>query len=225
MSRKQLLISTLLILIFQVVPDILAEEPNLLIVNIWCELEPMIAVEEEYPLSREEAYKRILSEARAVLSGMIYGFEFSYTPSDRQRKISEDFRLLPIAEIKWGDKNLKILDTVERDKKLFARVHYRLRDFQGDRREAWSSNTIPLVSGSGEGNLFKGTGEKKSSLSEAIKNAIRNHLRPVIFNKPREIIGAVLIWEEPQTIIKAGSYLTRVNIKLRIKEITPYRIF
>ncbi len=205
-----------------------AGESELLVLHTWCELEPMIVTEledGEYPIPREEAYRRILKEAQAIFSAMIYGFEFTYTPYDKKRNIPEIFELKPAAELIWGDSNVRIVDLEERNKKLFAKIHYGLEDFQRARRQAWSSNSIPMARGRGEANLFKGTDEKRRALHEAVKNAIRNHLRPILFNKPREITGKIIIWEEPTTIIKSGSYLTVVSIKLQVKKIIPYRIF
>ena len=202
-----------------------AGESDILVLHPWCELEPMIATEEEYPLPREEAYRRILKEAQDIFSAMIYGFEFVYTPYDKRRNIPETFELKPSAELIWGDSNVRIVDLEEQNKKLFAGIHYELEGFQRLRRHAWSSNSIPLARGRGEANLFKGTDEKRESLREAIKNAIRNHLHPILFNKPREVTGEILIWEEPKTIIKSGSYITTVAVKLRVKKVMPYRIF
>ncbi len=193
--------------------------------RLWCELEPMIAEDEEYPLPREEAHRRILEEARQLLSAMIYGYAFTYVPADTERRISESLELRVTAEIPWGDPHLQVLDLETRDKRLFARVEYLLRDYQLARREAWSSNILPLATGRGEGDLFGGVSEKQQSLKDAIRNAIRGHLRPVLFNKPREVNGELLLWQEPTTIIASGSYLTEISVKLKVDEVRAYSIF
>jgi hypothetical protein len=193
--------------------------------HLWCELEPMIAEEEEYPLRREEAYRRILEEARRLLSAMIYGVKFSYVPADSQRSISENLTLSTVAEIPWGDPQLQVLELETRDKRLYARVEYRLRDYQHARREAWSSNILPLAAGRGAGDLFGGVSEKQRSLEDAMRMAIRNHLRPILFNKPREVNGELMIWREPATVISSGSYLTEVQVKLKVEEVRAYGIF
>ncbi|MFQ3621364.1 MAG: hypothetical protein SNJ78_10540, partial [Spirochaetales bacterium] len=46
-------------------------------------------------IEKEELYERILEEARYVFSGMVYGFVFSYTPSDKARRVEEEFLLEP----------------------------------------------------------------------------------------------------------------------------------
>ncbi len=200
---------------------------ELLDLSVWCELEPMAEDTGGSPLSREEARKRLLEEARFLISGMIYGMEFTYTPYDKSRHVAEFMELKPVAEIPWGDANLRIVSAEERNRRLFARLRYQLLDFQEARRKAWQSNTIPESTGDGEASLFihSGLPGKKLALQEAAKNAIRSYLRPRIFNKPREINGTFLIWEAPSTISKSGQYLTRVKIKLNIEEVRPYGLF
>ncbi|MBN1797042.1 MAG: hypothetical protein JW822_00580 [Spirochaetales bacterium] len=199
---------------------------ELLTIDVWCELEPPVREQDtEYPLSKKQAATHILNEARFIFSGMIYGFDFSYVPFDKSRNTQEQFILTPIAEIPWGDKNLKIIDVEQRNKKLFAKVQYELEDFQINRRGAWLSNTIPSATGSGEGNLFRSYTEKKTSYEQAIKNAIRNLLRPQYFNKPRQIIGQALIEEAPDIFISSGTYVSKLRVKLKIQEVIPYSVF
>ncbi len=194
---------------------------------LWCELEPMVQENEEYPLSTEAAQKRILEEAREILSGMIYGFRFSYTPADENRQIEEQFILTPVAEILWGDPNLEIMDAYRKDSFLFVKVYYDLQDFQSARRRAWSSNAVDTSSGLGRHSIFTlpSPEGKRLALQEAMKNALRNHLRPIHFNKPREISGELVIWAAPRTVIQSGSYATELDVKLQVKEIRSYSLF
>ncbi len=197
-----------------------------IILNIWYNLEPMVYPKgSEYPIPKEKAIKSLLKEARIILSGMVYGYTFTYTPPDSARKIKEYFQLKPIAEIKWGDKNLTIVSTRVERKRLYTKLAYTLTEYQKLRLTGWASSKIVQSSGIGKGNLFKGQSERITSFKNAIKEAIRNYLRPRILNKPREITGEVIIRESPYLIVREGNYITNVKIKLRIKEIVPYRIF
>ena len=200
---------------------------NPLSLRIWCELEPMVQENEDYPLSTEEAQRRALEEARAILSGMIYGYRFRYTPGDSVRKIEEEFFLTPVAEILWGDPNMRIADAWVKDSMLFLKVTYELEDFQAARRRAWSSNSVEASSGVGSYSVFTATSPegKRNALQDALKNAVREALRPVVFNKPREITGEILIWNEPHAVIQSGTYTTQADVKLRVKEIRSYSLF
>lgn len=195
--------------------------------EVWCELEPMIQEGEDFPLSPQAARQQVLDEARGLLSAMIYGASFTYVPADAQRKTAEEFRLAPLAEVAWGDRRLRITEADLRGDRLYARVRYELADFQDARRRAWESNLIPTSSGLGRTSLFTASPPegKRRSLQEALKDAVRNHLRPVLFNKPREVRGELLLWEPPRTLIDAGDYLTTLTVKLRVTEVRPYSLF
>jgi hypothetical protein len=202
-------------------------QADLISLRLWCELEPMVQENEEYPLSTEAARRRGLEEARLILSAMIYGFHFRYTPADRLRQIEEEFTLIPVAEIPWGDPNMRVTDAYVEDSLLFLKIQYRLQEFQFARRRAWASNSVQAGSGVGSHSVFTSPSPegKRQAFEEAMKNAVREALTPVHFNKPREVTGEILLWSEPQTIIQSGAYTTRVDVKLRIKEIRPYSLF
>jgi hypothetical protein len=199
---------------------------DLLYIDVWCELEPFAGEKDtEYPLTKKQAALQILEEARFIISGMIYGFNFSYIPQDKKRHVAERFDLSPVARIIPGDTHLKIISTEQQDKMLFTKIEYRPADFQITRRTAWLSNAIPSSEGKGEGDLFKGYHQKITSYEQAIKNAIRNLLRPRYFNKPRRITGQALIEEAPQIFIASGKYVSLVKVKLKIREVLPYTVF
>jgi hypothetical protein len=199
---------------------------ELLTIEVWCELEPPVREQDtDYPLSKSKAAEQILTEARFIISGMIYGFDFSYVPLDKKRNVPEQFEITPIAQIPWGDKNLEIIDAEQRERKLYTKVQYTLAEFQMSRRNAWLSNAIPSAMGSGQGNLFRSFSEKITSYEQAIKNAIRNLLKPQHFNKPRQIRGQALIEEAPHIYITSGTYVSQLKVKLQISEIVPYSVF
>jgi hypothetical protein len=192
----------------------------------WCDLEPFVRVgTDEYPLSRELAARRILEEGRVVFSAMVYGYTFVYTPSDAARKVEELFELTPVAEVPWGSARLAVGETMVESRRLFSRLSYTLSAAEAQRRASWASSAIPQSTGSGEGSLFGGYTEKLTALRNAMKEAVREHLRTRILNKPREIRGDLVLWEDPQTIVRAGVYTATAKVKLRVREVVPYRIF
>jgi hypothetical protein len=195
-------------------------------IEIWCELEPMVDDKETHsPLTEEESYKLIFEEARFILSGMIYGFQFTYIPSDKTRGVEEFFEVTPIAEIPWSDKNLRLIHREISENRLYGRFTYELEPFQESRLKSWQTLTIPSAMGKGEGKINRGMREKKTAAFQAIKDAIRNFLRPRILNKPREIKGEAIFLECPESIIRAGNYSTTVKVKIDIKKVVPYTIY
>jgi len=196
-----------------------------LFVDAWCELEPFVRLGDDYPLSREKASAILLEEARYAISGMIYGFSFSYTPSDEARRVEDRFELKPLAEIPWSSPRLAVLDMGKEERRMTARFSYSLTDQEAARRASWGSNTVPLATGSGEASVMGGPGERLTAIREAVKDAVREHLRSRLYNKPREVTGEVLLWEGPETGIRSGSYVTRVKVRLLLDEIVPYRFY
>lgn len=176
-------------------------------------------------ISQEEAIRRTLEEARLVLSGMIYGFEVRYTPSDRAREVEEELDIKALAKIPPGDPALRILKVRTTDNKYFVHMRYNLADFQQRRLQAWGSNTLSVAAGRGTAPLNDGYQAKFESFNQAIKNALRAYLRPRYKNKPSRIQAAVSLQEPPYTVIDAGGYHSKVRIKIDIREIQPYSAY
>ena len=197
-----------------------------LYVRPWCEIEPFVRVgSDEYPLSEEAAARRVLEEGRTLFSAMVYGYTFIYTPSDASRRVDESFQLTPVADIPWGVGEVRVIETTTEEDKFSARLALSLPDAEVRRRESWGSAGVDAAMGTGEASLFGGHSAKIEALANAIKNAVRNHLSTRVLNKPREIRGEVVLWEDPRTVIRAGGYVTTAKVRLRITEIVPYRIF
>ena len=193
--------------------------------EFWVELDPFIQTEERYPLSTEDAHRRVLEEAQYVFSGVIYGFTFVYTPSDAVRQVEEIFTLEQVATIPWGDPSLSIVETRVHENLLFAHIRY----FPSEHQTRWlrmmESNIHHTSSGRGGASMFLGVGGKFDAIAEATKEAIREHLRPRIYNKPKEVRGKVVFTESPYIIIDAGRYEAKVSVRIDVDEIIPYRIF
>jgi hypothetical protein len=193
---------------------------------VWCELEPLTTESLDGTfIPRTEAAKRILEETRLLVSAMIYGFEFTYVPSDAKRSVTEEFELVPIKEIPWGDNRLVIVQSDVKGNLLYATVSYTLDDFQAARVAAWKSAAIPTDAGMGEASVFKGYTERLVSFKNSIREAVRNYMRERLFNKPREITGEVLLSKSPSVMIKSGNYVYTSNVKIKIKKIHPYVVF
>lgn len=176
--------------------------------------------------TKEELFHKILEEARYVLSGMVYGFTFSYTPYDRSRKVEEEFLLEPYQWIQRGDPNLSVEAVRVEGTRVYVRVRYALRDFQ----EAWyqglRSNVMPAVSGFGEAPFYQGPEGRMKAVQEGIKNAIREYARTVMYNKPQNLKGLVVLDAAPRMMMDSGLYKAVVNRAiLRLEEVKRYRMY
>jgi hypothetical protein len=197
-----------------------------LMLRPWVELEPLVRIDpEEYPIPLEKAEKKLLDEGRILVSGMVYGWSFTYTPGDTARRVSESFLLSPLSEVPWGSARFVVRETETIDKRLFARISYTLSEDEALRRAAWESNTAILSTGMGKAEIVRGPRAKTAALQDAVRDAIRLGLHTRYLNKPREITGEVVLWDDPRTTVRSGAYTTVAKVKLLVREVIPYRIF
>jgi len=198
---------------------------NRLFSRPWAELEPIVRIEPEYPIPLEKAGQWVLEEARTLLAGMVYGWSFVWTPGDLSRKVEDRFELAPVAEIPWGSERLVVRQTQVEATRLFAQVSYTMDAAEQLRRESWEGAVVDAATGAGKASTMKGRGAKLEALANAIKDAVRNRLHTRILNKPREIRGEVVLWDDPQVWVGQGAYHAMARIRLRVTDIVPYRIF
>ncbi len=197
-----------------------------LFVRPWVELEPVVRIDAgQYPVPVDKAEKTVLEEARVMLSGMVYGWTFDYTPANSARSVSESFSLTPIAQIPWGSRRLRILETQVEDEKLWARASYSMDDSEAARRTSWESVTTLLSQGQGKADVMKGPEAKSLSFQDAVRDAIRLALHGAYVNAPRQIQGDVVLWDDPQTTVRSGMYRTAVTVRILVRQVVPYRIF
>lgn len=167
----------------------------------------------------------ILDEIHYILSGMIFGFSFEYTPSDLARGIDEIFTVAPVAQITRGNPSLKITEASIEGNRYTVRFRYTLGPDEIRWKKRLQSNDIPLAAGIGEGNYMAGFEGKKEALNESVKESVRSYLRPIVYNKPRRITGELILAELPYTVVKAGKFMTSIRIFLKIEKIEPYAVY
>jgi hypothetical protein len=189
--------------------------------EFWAELQPLVP-QGEQTVSMDTAVKRILEEGRYVFSGMIFGFSFSYVPSDRSRNIGEEFELEPVFQIPPGDPCLFVYQTRREGSRVYARLRYRLRDFQEDWYQGTLSNLMRSSAGSGESSCFAGYEEKMTAIRNSVKSAVREYARTRIDNKPRKVTGTVFLDGAPRIEIQSGSFKALSAVRLMIDDVISY---
>jgi hypothetical protein len=207
-------------------PRLYADNPDRLFTRPWTELEPLVRIEPgPYPIPVDVAEKTLLEQARVLMSGMVYGWTFSYTPGDKARRVQESFALAPVAQILWGNPRLRVIETEVSNMRLWGRISYALDDEEMRRRAAWDSNVAAVSTGQGTAALQHGAGARREALESAIRDAIRRSLDTRYLNKPREITGEVVLWTDPSVVVRSGTYTTTATVKLLVRDLIPYRIF
>jgi len=172
--------------------------------------------------SEFEVEEEFINDIIEIVSGMIYGWKFTYIPSDIKREIKEEFVLEPIALIKLGDPNMSFRDNWVKDYIMYQNIVYRLSDFQKKRIASWNTTTTPDSYGEGEESIFLEKG-KSLSLEYAIKDSIKREFQSRGKDKPRIIEGQILLKENPRLFINAGMYTTQVETLILYKNILDYR--
>lgn len=194
-------------------------------VALWSQIDayPELEYKEETPYSYP--INELKELAPFIFSGMIYGWKFIYTPSDKQRKVDEYFELIPIQEINEITNPITYKEPWIQDNKLYSWCECSRTKDQYQNYLLWSSIQNPVINGIGKGDIKKGFLGIKEATINSVKNAIREHYRKLIKNKPKEIQGSVLIREIPTIGIDAGQYIINLDFFLeygKIREYTQY---
>lgn len=171
------------------------------------------------------AEERLLREAQYTLSGMIYGWNFVYTPEYADRGVARFFELEPVAGIAWGDPRLSLRAAQGGENTLYGQIDFRLSPNDLARLEGWNDLSIARSVGMGSAPLQQGLAGKLTAVEEAIHQAIRDYLRSVTFNRPREVVGSVILEQPPRVRTVSGRYEAQVRVRIRIDEIVEYRVF
>ena len=157
-----------------------------------------------------------------ILSGMIYGWEFIYIPSDIKREIEEEFTLKPIAIINKDDPNIEYRSNWVKEFIMYQNLIYRLSDHQKRRLKSWNTALIPDSYGEGEASIHI-EGGKSESLHNALKDSIKREFQSRGKDKPRRILGQILIKETPRQFINSGNFKTQVEVFILYKKVNEYK--
>lgn len=194
---------------------------------------PLWAEVDAYPeLMQEEGFdaekypiQKIKEVAPFLISGMVYGWDFVYTPSDKARNVEEYFE---IQEKKLSDAEIYGISYSSawvENERLNCWCEYTRTPFQVQNYNLWASIQNPVIHGYGYGNVSDGFDGIVAAAKDALKNAVREHYRAKIKNKPKEITGSVLIRKEPLIGIDEGRYTIKLDFFLEYDTIINYNVY
>ena len=166
----------------------------------------------------------LLEEMRTVFSGMIYGWSFRYKPSDKVRGAVEVLEVVPIFEIQKGSRRVEVAQTrfIASTSVLNVLFRYRMADFEAGRRQSWASFNLDQAAGTGYSPVLDRTESRIEALYQALKEALRNLLRPQVYNKPMEIKGEALLRQVPLYALESGRYRCTASFQVRIISVRSY---
>lgn len=161
-----------------------------------------------------------------MLEGMVYGWNFSYTPYDKARGVEEIFEFTPVQQFsKEQVRRISYEQPWTDETNLFAWIEFRRDENQLALYKSWTSIVNPRIRGVGYAKLSEGFDGIQKATGEAMKEAVRNYERTKVKTKPKEICGAVLMSKEPQIGISSGRYKVTLEFFMEIDRIEEYRVF
>lgn len=174
------------------------------------------------PISPRDDLERL---AAFVLSGLVYGWSFEYTPADPSRGVAAYFSLEPLGEIAPSSEGFSLSYIETRGMRLYCRAEAAFDEAALNSARYWNS----VVFRPGKG---RGLGERKdeaagifAAYEGAIRSAIHESARLQVKNRPKEIRGEIKFKEEPRVFAASGRFVADAEFLINIKEIVPYTVF
>lgn len=209
-----------------------AETPNFtnrIRLPLWAELDAYPELKEakdfsqgvfDYPISRIKEISPFLMNA------LVYGWKFKYTPSDKLRGVDEIFEVEEINKINEA-RDGKILYTKPwiENNKLYCWVEFERTPQMVWNFRQWTSIVTDKIQGKGKAKVSLGFDGIKNAADDALKNAVREHFRKIIKNKPKQITGKVIVSKEPRIGVISGKYVIDLDFFLETDKIVMYREF
>lgn len=196
--------------------------------SLWAELDAYPELEQAQDLSSgvyDYSVSRIRQTAPFLIEGMVYGWEFSYTPQDNARGVEENLEITEIVPSDFFLNNITFSSVWFENERMNCWVTFERNESQIQNYNLWASIKNPVIHGRGYGKLSDGFDGIKNAAAEALKNAVREHFRAIIKNKPKQINGKVLIKEPPILGIDAGKYVINLDFFLECDKIIEYKVF
>ena len=225
---KKIIILSILLLFEGV---ILAQTPSVvqhIRIPLWAELDAYPELEDAQNLEAgpfDYPIKSIKEVAPFLISGMVYGWNFIYTPSDIQRGIEEYLEIEEIVPASSLAPGITYVSPWIQEDKFNCWCEYTRNKSQIQTYNLWSSIKNPVIQGVGYGDLKKGFPGLKDAAYDALKNAVREYYRAIIKNKPKEITGSVLIRDIPTIGISSGRYIFNLDFFLECGKIIEYSVY
>jgi hypothetical protein len=198
---------------------------ELLRAEFWADVEPVAGVGDEWPVTPETARKRILDEAAWVFGGMIWGFEYRYTPYDKARGIAERFEIESLGGLKP-----ELLSLAPGARRKTADEHRAFVEYRPDEalcalmssyaRAPWTG-----CQGIGRADMILGVKGRRAAYEDALREALRSYLRSVEPNKPRLVRGRVAFERPPDMAILNGCYTAQLRARAMVLETVPYKLY
>jgi hypothetical protein len=158
------------------------------------------------------------------ITGMVYGWRFSYTPYDKTRAVSEYFEYSAVRPLD-SDTCIKYTKPWIQDNRLYVWIEFERNNSMIRVLDQWNTISHPEIKGSGTGKISDGFAGIQHAAEAALKNAVRAYYRECLKNKPKEIDGNVIIAGQPRIGVASGRYVVELDFFLETDRILKYTTF
>ncbi len=200
--------------------------------ELWMPYQAIVPGELEKQVPDQKKLEALLEEMQTVFSGMVYGWSFTYRPVDPDRKVAEFLDVTPLGRIvgTTGDaatsRALAVSTKLDEDNGVLTVLfRYYMKPFEASRRLAWASVDLDQAAGTGKTKAVDRLESRLDALRQAVKEAVRNLLRPKIYNRPQEIRGEALLREVPRYYLDSGQYVCSAKFQMRILKVREYPLY
>lgn len=196
--------------------------------SLWAATEAVPGLEEFQPKDDLNSLpvSKIKKVAPFILSGMVYGWNFDYTPYDKSRKVAEYFDFSPVKEFSEDEiSKIEYKSPWIQDQRLYAWIEFQRSESQVMLYNSWKSVSNRNIKGVGYAPISEGFEGIQKACGEALKNAVRDFERKHIKTKPKEIIGKALLSKPPVIGIDAGRYMVSLDFFMESDRIIEYKTF
>lgn len=194
-------------------------------IPVWVFLETMPGASGENARASMPPKKALTELSSFLLSGLVFGWDFEYSPYDKRRNVAEHFEIKAKHEIAVNDKALSISDLLPAYPFLYAYAEYTASDLLAKRQQTWKSISYKTVKGFGQGERSDEISGIYNAYINATKDAVRRYARTVTKNKPKELRGQLLIRDNPRLFMTSGRFNASIEMYIYISEIIPYEVF
>ncbi len=160
-----------------------------------------------------------------LLNGMVYGWTFDYTPSDKLRGVQEYFEVKEIRSFEAESKKIVYEKPWFDQSKVHCWANFERDEGMVQSWNQWADIKNPRILGLGGGKVSKGFEGIEDAAQNALKDAVRNYYRKILRNKPKQITGKVLVNKIPAILIKSGEYQLQLDFFLETGIIKEYQNF
>lgn len=170
--------------------------------------------------SEQDAVRYAKQEIIEYLSGMVYGYRFTYKLENKVNGRKGYFDLEPIAVLKGDDPGLQLRQYSESPMMIKIQAMYRLTEQQKAYMQAFASSSARMSQGGASDSWVADWSKRLEVYQDALKNAVFNAARKKYKSRPQYVKGRILLKETPRFFVEEGQWKAVLKIHLIFDDVS-----